>query len=165
MLTFLFVVGYGAVVNYARGRDYIPRLLAAFLFSLIFMHLDVYTWVVVFLCIWLIGFLPGWGAYWPHLHDRIEDEVWIIDKIISPLWTRMDIQDVKIIGMSLRGLLFTIPILVLFPSMLNLVIASFGLMMGPIYSWAIKHKCIGKDGIPCAEAIWGGYLAGLYFLM
>lgn len=116
--------------------------------------------------IMVIGFLPGWGTYFDFANPP-EPEIRWIDKILK----RLSLGPVEndLVGMSLRGLHFTVPVATfvaaaVFPSIWLIPLAGSGMLMGLIY-WAFFEFNIPGDRIAYSEYVWGGILACIYLMM
>jgi hypothetical protein len=109
---------------------------------------------VIFVLIWVFGFGFGWGSYFGMDEADNPPEVYWIDRLIRNMkGVRRDYW-----GMSLRGLMFTVPTAVV-ASLLNplaLTLAPLGVLMAPTYWYA---------NIAPAEIAWGAILGAIFFDM
>lgn len=123
---------------------------------------------VVFGLILIIGFAGfGWGMYFDFKvsDDYRETEVRWIDSILRKLRLSGSYND--LVGMSLRGLHFTIPVaLYLSGAIMSawpMIYAPLGLLMGPVY-WGFWRSGVASPSV-YSEYVWGGVLAGIYLMM
>lgn len=169
----------GAFFNRLRGGMFpklpFSKVIYDFAFALFFtMVLDPSN-KLLFLSLFIAsmaGRSLGWGAYIGNMIVKIdngEEEIKFIDKIIRDFkfpYHKPVIRNTA--ALSLRGLLWTMPIAIAFwfndfPA--SFWIGSIGLLMGPVYL-AVIEACgtLLKDrhsGWKYSEYVWGAVLWGL----
>ena len=150
MITILFILGgiTGACANRLRGATgYGDKVHLSLLFAFV-LAITSFDFITAFLVVatTAIGSSFGWGKYIGALEGRDTtalNEVPFIDKLIIKFKNRPKLWG--FIGLSLRGLLWTIWYLFLASSLVDIVLISIaGLSMGICYY--ISHKFFSKDG-------------------
>ncbi|MEJ1411087.1 MAG: hypothetical protein RPU60_12950 [Candidatus Sedimenticola sp. (ex Thyasira tokunagai)] len=173
----LYLMG-GALINYFRGGNLDARfpildkiggnwakaITAAYL-TIPLAITGVDTWVMLsfFALLWCPGFCFGWGLYFNMgPNDQNEKEVGWIDWVLKVIGLSPSAQSIAhdLVGMSLRGLHFSVPTTLLLYTTTGFTAwgyAFVGLAMGPIY-YAASHT---KWKVALAEALFGTYLAAV----
>ncbi|MCW8918897.1 MAG: hypothetical protein OQL08_08800 [Gammaproteobacteria bacterium] len=179
-VVYVFVAG---ILNRFRGNggswgpDWshgIKRLIVSWWLALVFVPvLDPagLGLLVLILLIWIIGYTPGWGAYFDMSDNPPEREVGWIDWVLSKAGLTGVSAD--LLGMSLRGLHFTVPVALYLAwshgDSVVLLFAPAGLLMGSVYYGMLllynAQSRVRFDRIAWAEYAWGGVLASIYIGM
>jgi len=182
LMALIYILG-AAILNRYRGNggawgpDFphsVKRVIVSVWLALVFVPvIDPGGWSlwVLILMIWLIGFVPGWGDYFDLSDSPRGREVAWIDWVLS----KTGLTGVRgdMLGMSLRGLHFTVPVAGYFalsaPGPALAWYAACGLLMGPVYYWMkilrYTQDRFTFDYIAASEVVWGGALAVIYLLM
>lgn len=174
----------GAILNHWRGGHKYPLLrhlpgsrywLAGYYTIPAVVMVPLSLWAIPFVIVWFAaswdGIRRGWGAYfdlgtWP----TQPDEIWWIDHVISPLHRWPVVRDT--IGMSLRGLHYTVPWALLLVIAVYLgwaeywqaiAMAPVGLLMGPSYCIGHHVEWIRQRGF--GEVTWGATVAVALWLI
>lgn len=109
--------------------------------------------LVLFFALWIAGFGMGWGSYFDFGKGRNDGDVPWIDRLVGLLpW---DERRRDLLALSLRGLHFTVPLIII--GAWHLV--PLGLLMGPVYYWFSRQE---GDYIGPAELAWGAILGGVF---
>jgi hypothetical protein len=146
----------GAISNRIRGTaGTFGRIANALLFGLVLSYQHNINPAYISVAM-LIGASFGWGAYiGAMIHKRIEPEVYFIDKLLVGF--KYNPMLYGFAGLTLRGLVFGLPIFLVFHSIVPLLA---GGLMGLVYFLIIKlvDKIVGYPdyGWAISEAIFGG---------
>lgn len=179
LVVVIYILGAGLLNRFrgnggAWGPDWphsVKRVIVSVWLALVFLSVvDPSSWGlwVLILMIWIIGYTPGWGAYFDMSDDQLGQEVGWIDWLISK--AGLSGVHADLLGMSLRGLHFTVPVSAYLTLMhggaATFWLAPVGLLMGPVYYGMLllrnAQDRIRFEYIAWSEYAWGCVLASIY---